>query len=386
MAKRECGSCRFFEKSGVGQAGYCRNERCRDIVGIALVRKHELACRIGWDQDFYEAHPVAAIPGEERPRVDTSLQRGYQGMGPDDIIVAVEQVRPVTNESISQTTGRRPPSHVSEAHRRVLERKQQAQQTGTPVPVRRLEGVHSAPTPQQQPAANTSVEWEQTVTERVSPPRRPEVPPSTPTVFAPSEPVDVNARTISMPLAGAAGESSRPHPGRDELLPPVGVSRGEMPHPPEGDSAGPPGRSSVSPLAQTQVITGLGQPAPTGDHDVSLSEGPRPGDLHAQWHAAERQRHRGKRCGNCRDFRPPTEGSDHGYCKNRFAFPAPQIVSPSDLACLSAIGTWWAANDEWWLGHAAGATGNETPRVDQLLDELQAREEQTRPRHRPGVG
>ncbi|MCA1669529.1 MAG: hypothetical protein LC793_19505 [Thermomicrobia bacterium] len=108
MARRACGSCRFFEQSDIGESGWCRNQRCQEIVGIALVRRQELACRIGWDQDYYESAAGAndVVPGQNRPVPDPARQRsGYQGMRPDDIIVGVEQPRPVTEEPTQYRNG-----------------------------------------------------------------------------------------------------------------------------------------------------------------------------------------------------------------------------------------------------------------------------------------
>jgi len=108
--------------------------------------------------------------------------------------------------------------------------------------------------------------------------------------------------------------------------------------------------------------------------------------LEADWYAAERHRHRGKRCANCRDFQT-AEGGDRGWCRNRFAFPTPQLVGPNDLACLSCIGTWWAANDQWWLAKAAMAQRMAaTPLADALLEEMQAEEKRQTATRRPGAG
>ena len=143
MTRRECGSCRFFEQSGIGESGWCRNQRCQEIVGIALVRRQELACRIGWDQDYYESAAGAndMLPGQNRPMPDQARQRsGYQGMRPDDIIVGVEQPRPVTEEPLMPVARSRT-SNVGEAHRRALERRQIAQQSGDTTPQRRLDTI-----------------------------------------------------------------------------------------------------------------------------------------------------------------------------------------------------------------------------------------------------
>lgn len=381
MAKQECGTCRFFEKSGIGATGYCRNERCRAIVGIALVRKHELACRVGWDQNYYEPLPTTAIPGEERPRVDTSLQRGYQGTRPDDLVVGVEQSRPVTKDIVNQPMGRKPLSHVSEAHRRALERKQQAQQTGKPVPVRRLEGVPPGPPAPQDVVANTSAEWGQATDEGVSLPRRRDATPAIPSpaldIFAPTPSGNANTQTVALPIIEHAEELPRPRERRDELVLP------QSDQPSERRGAAPPG---MPPGAASSASVSEPGRIPLGSEATAPAEGARPGDLNAQWYTEQRAQHRGKRCANCRDFRRPAEGSDHGYCKNPWAFAAPQAVQPHDLACLSALGTWWAANDEWWASRPVPERDNrEDARTDQVLNEWQEREERPRSRRHPGL-
>ncbi len=385
MAKQECGTCRFFEKSGIGATGHCRNERCRDIVGIALVRKHELACRIGWGQNYYESLPTAMIPGEERPRVDTSLQRGYQGTRPDDLVVGVEQSRPVTKDIINQPMGRKPLSHVSEAHKRALERKQQAQQAGTPVPVRRLDGVLPGPPAAQDVVANTSAEWEQVASEGVSLPRRRNSAPASASpspaldIFSPTAPgnavpsasakASANAPTISLPVVEPAGESVCPRERHDELVPPQSDRPNER-------------RGAAPPSMPTGDAPSVSEPArmPSG------GEGTQPTSLDVQWYTEQRAQHRGKRCANCRDFRRPTEGSDSGYCKNPWAFPAPQAVQSGDLACLSALGTWWAANDDWWATRPiAESDRRDEIRADPVPNEWQGREERPRSRRHPGL-
>ena len=146
MTRRECGTCRFFEQSGIGESGWCRNPRCREIVGLALVRRQELACRVGWDKDYYESsNGNAMIPGQERPTPSPGRQRsGYQGVRPDDIIVGVEQPRAGAEPS-APPAARSRVSNVGEAHRRALERRQVAQQSGDASPSRRLERCIASP-------------------------------------------------------------------------------------------------------------------------------------------------------------------------------------------------------------------------------------------------
>lgn len=72
MVKRKCGTCRFFQDQGLASSGWCRHpERC-DIQDMVLVRKAELACRNGWDQDLWE--PAAASDAPARMDDDSHLQ------------------------------------------------------------------------------------------------------------------------------------------------------------------------------------------------------------------------------------------------------------------------------------------------------------------------
>jgi len=409
MVKRVCGNCRFFEKSSIGETGHCSNERCRDIVGIALVRKHELACRVGWDQDYYEplANLTAIVPGQNRPPPDATRPRGYQGMRPDDMVVAVEQTRPVKNELTPSTTPTPAPaapsatsrsrqSHVTEAHRRALERKQLAQQSGTPLPARRLEGVLPGPVSQTalpNTTANTTREWEEKAAESVSLPRRLESAPpdgARPAPFIATTPVDVHAETTALPVVEPFLPPQTPSGREDRVTAPAlpqtpfaAAERGMLP---------PPGRADMPPAL-------VAQPAPAVDTDTSampdiggesarfpLPEGADPGSLLAQWYLAERRRQPGKRCGNCGDFRPAETGS-RGYCRNRFAFLAPPLVGPNDLACLSCLGNWWAVSDEIWFQRAMSSPlDNPPPPGDRIPDDLRVREERERPERHPYSG
>lgn len=369
MTRRECGSCRFFEQSDIGEAGWCRNQRCREIVGIALVRRQELACRIGWDQDYYEAAAGAndVLPGQNRPTPDPARQRsGYQGMRPDDIIVGVEQPRPITEEP-PMPVARSRTSNVGEAHRRALERRQIAQQSGEVVPQRRLETV-VAPENAAGGRGDDRRAPRATVTgdEGVGRPRLAGALPPPAVQDAPH-----TAVTTSLPVTPYRGTSDQPGITA-RAAPPPGVQT--PPAPPEYRQPLPPRQAP-------------GPPPPNYDAPGAAAQGGGPVQpLEADWYATERHRHRGKRCANCRDFQI-AESGDRGWCRNRFAFPTPQLVGPNDLACLSCIGTWWAANDQWWLAKAAITQQNApTPLADALLEELHEEEKRHPAMRRPGAG
>ena len=66
MSQRRCGTCRYFEEGTLAGSGWCRHPQRRDLQHMVLVRKSELACRAGWDQDLWEPkasqadHPMLA--------------------------------------------------------------------------------------------------------------------------------------------------------------------------------------------------------------------------------------------------------------------------------------------------------------------------------------
>lgn len=382
VAKRECGSCRFFEQSGIGESGYCRNPRCREIVGLALVRRQELACRISWDQDYFEpiANPNDVIPGQTRPIIDPVRQRsGYQGVRPDDIIVGIEQPRPL--EEPSSLTARRPrTSSVSEAHQRALDRRNSAQQTGEKVAPRRLTGTIVAPGPDAHRAApmaqsGPTPESSRRLTgdEGVSLPRRAE-----PTSPPPGLPVGQSApelqamtRQIAVSTPAFAEAANRSGSRRTPTATPP-----PRPDMPTNSSPQWSGNSAAPPPYRSDL------PAPPMPNVGNLNGSP----LEIAWYAEERQRHRGKRCANCRDFQM-AESNDRGWCKNRFAFPTPQLVGPNDLACLSCIGTWWAANDQWWMAKILDPQeAMPTPNADALIEEMREEERRNPTIRRPGTG
>lgn len=377
MTRRECGTCRFFEQSEIGETGSCRNQRCRDIVGLALVRRQELACRIGWDKDYYEAlNANETIPGQSRPSADPRRQRsGYQGTRPDDIIVGVEQPRATSDPSLPPAARSRM-SNVGEAHRRALERRQIAQQTGDPPPARRLSGAIpvSEFTPPERTDTQTSRARPITGDEGVSKPRL-ATPPLEPAPPAERLPAHL-AITATLPVAPGDGVATDTAPTERRWSAPPGMQTAPAPFEPQrvlahnGAGSGPPparNEPNVAPFTATPP------------------DGPPQNPLEAEWYQGERQRHRGKRCANCRDFQV-AESGDRGWCRNRFAFPTPQLVGPNDLACLSCIGTWWAANDQWWLAKAPSPRQQPTPYADALLEEMQEEERRQAAVRRPGAG
>lgn len=74
-SRKCCGSCRFFEVGTVQGHGLCRNPDYQGRDDAVLLRAEELACRSGWQKDFWQAseddqalnHALsqAALPAEQ---------------------------------------------------------------------------------------------------------------------------------------------------------------------------------------------------------------------------------------------------------------------------------------------------------------------------------
>lgn len=263
-------------------------------------------------------------------------------------------------------------SNVGEAHRRALERRQIAQQAGDTTPQRRLETIAPAGAVTRAPsdygndrraAPRATVVGD----EGVGRPRLADTPPLRPTAQHAAH----TAMTTNLPVTPDSGYGDQ-SAASSRRTPPPGTQA--APSYPEYPSSLPPRYPESAPPRYANDPAG----APTMPHDAQMPP------LEADWYAAERQRHRGKRCANCRDFQA-AESGDRGWCRNRFAFPTPQLVGPNDLACLSCIGTWWAANDQWWLAKGATPQIASTPLADALLEELQEEEKRHHAR-RPGAG
>jgi hypothetical protein len=79
-------------------------------------------------------------------------------------------------------------------------------------------------------------------------------------------------------------------------------------------------------------------------------------------------------CRNCRDFLPSKDGT-HGWCDNPFAFEKRQEVRGDRVACQSTFGNWWSPSDDWWMERADIAHHSApTPLVDNLIRQIRIRQ------------
>ncbi len=91
--------------------------------------------------------------------------------------------------------------------------------------------------------------------------------------------------------------------------------------------------------------------------------------LETNWRTSELTARPEQRCGTCRYFRP-TAGTQ-GTCGCTFTQVAGRPVEPGELACLSGLGTWWAAADNGWLESTERRPRRATPLLDALQREYE---------------
>lgn len=78
-------------------------------------------------------------------------------------------------------------------------------------------------------------------------------------------------------------------------------------------------------------------------------------------------------CRNCRDFIPSKDGW-RGWCSNPFAFETRREVPGDKVSCQSSFGSWWSPSDDWWMERADIAHHSApTPLVDNLIRQIRSR-------------
>lgn len=369
---------------------------------MVLVRRSELACRNGWDQDLWEPpEQRASTPASEAPVAPDRVRDG--GGGPRD---GARHERPDPRETITATS--------------FLPGRSQ------PAPPRRA-------VPAVQPEPRLSPETEASPTRRAEfsrparAPRRPLDPPSAgeaggtglarsdPSPVAPAAEdarlrrsnrlTTVSRRSVPLRVGGVAAWAAPDlhDPLEDSLVtrrpltPRPGIPAAPSPQerPAEGarsHDAGRPADPGSYPGSWVQSRSGSTEPfplvpsaaprsapapeasgaaaspgIPVRETGVEEEEGDAPVSVSLMDTPAGTLP---RCCRTCRDFRPAGAG-DRGWCHNRYAFEHPQMVDANALACESTIGTWWVPADDWWLQKADIAHhGRPTPIVDEYLHRL----------------
>lgn len=154
------------------------------------------------------------------------------------------------------------------------------------------------------------------------------------------------------------GERTQRAPGGEPVAPELALPQQQS------------GAAMVPPLMTGQLSSLSGTPQSTGQRaDDEYPPTTLAGRWEEEWRAAIRSELGQACCQNCRDFRA-ADSTGRGWCVNPFAFPTQQVVHGDDIACLSAIGTWWIANDQVWLDKIKVTAGTPTPLTDGMIELL----------------
>lgn len=384
---------------------------------MVLVRKSELACRNGWDQDLWEAKagspdrrptPTGASPGspalangamgeDERERTDTlasvSIARTPRpnATAPASRIDAPRMDPPgPAAHSVAHSQPSGPAQAPAASNARGFRSQQSTQETG------RAERSQNSPPPspwepreritQHAAIGSRAVDEPAGASNRVgaSPQRTPPLRSGSP----------IGARPAT--TGGAPEPSQRTHlsttdPGMRQPAPRLSNE------PPSGGRRGIEARSTVPAKRgsdpQRGLRSGSTDPFELVDPSASVAAVSHPAarpqaDERAevepvadeQEMVVEANSRRGPRsiaveqmprcCATCRDFRP-ADGGKMGWCNNPYAFGHRQMVKSDGLACASTIGNWWVPNDDWWMQRAdISHHGRPTPAVDEFLHRL----------------
>lgn len=338
VSQRRCGTCRYFEEGALAGSGWCRHPQRRDLQHMVLVRKSELACRAGWDEDLWEPRQPQEVPGRHaRMGADDLLEAERPSTSERPVTTPVGAVSPTAaarGERAGQTLTSSWTQH--HAHPRDVRRHQPHDDHGPAreAPTNALAGrTPGSPGTADEPGTH----------------RPPHDDPRLPTAGS-SERDDVGDPARRTPVVEEPRHGWRqsgqtePFSIPEELSP---VPAEDAPESSDGylvDAAG----AGDAPLMPDGGIPGVPQC-----------------------------------CRTCRDFRPIADGRQ-GWCGNPYAFPERSVVAADSLACYSSLGSWWLPNDDWWLQLAdISHHGMPTPNVDEYLQQLHA-ERQAARRRRAG--
>lgn len=414
VVHRKCGTCRHFEEGGTAASGRCLHPLRRDLEQMVLVRKNELACRNGWDEDLWEsrepepsAHLSAAHNGlpttsadstdDERPEpIDrvasiTILPSRPSQQSPStaSTSAAEQPTRGSEDQSEGPILEQRSAIQVAKRRRQEALARERAQAHAVapllsdeelrerPVSSRSTAG-HGVPSKQLAPeptSGNGKAALRPVAVvpldEYTQPARRQTA--LVPTSQVGHTPDDRPAHPIIrfQPEAEEAAPGQSPRTGNGSWAPARNGQHWADPSTEPGGSHPIP-RRSPSPEPETPRQPEIQEPEPPSGEQPAIDaispDRPLPEQLSCLV----------QKCGTCRDFRP-ADGGERGWCNNHFAFDHRRMVQPDELACASTIGVWWVANDDWWLQRAdITHHGCPTPTVDEhlgraLMNQIQVR-------------
>jgi hypothetical protein len=413
VVHRKCGTCRHFEEGGTAASGRCLHPLRRDLEQMVLVRKNELACRNGWDEDLWESREPEPSTHASAAQTSSSSMLTDDGDGewpePIDRVASITILpsRTVQQRSDNASTSatdqpggvpdepsedpvieQRSAIQVAKRRRQEALARERAQiQAVAPLldeesrekPVASRSNATPGASAKQslpEPASANGKAALRSVTmvpldEYTQPARRQAVllPPNQ----AGHAPDNRSAQPIIhlQPETEEAATGPSPRPGTGTWATARNGQQWADPSTEPGGSHAIP-RRSPSPEPNIPRQPEIQEPEPAVSEQPAIDVHPPDRPLPEQLSCLV------PRCGTCRDFRP-ADGGERGWCNNHFAFDHRRMVQPDELACASTIGVWWVANDDWWLQRAdISHHGCPTPAVDEHLGRTLANQTQAR--------
>lgn len=401
VTQRKCGTCRHFEEGGIAGSGWCRHPLRQDLQHMVLVRKSELACRNGWEQDLWE--PRRSETDRHTPDKDGAGPVSRPTLAPlDEEPGRTDTVAKITMAPLDRSERRAVPAPRGIDRAPSVDTRRGSAASPRTVP----SGPLRSTLPESDPAPDltrreTTLPRSTSTTSTTSEPPLGRPISRTPRLNTPRLTPDDSWANPSRWGAAAETDGLRPTPPRRRPVAPRASSTPGTAPIPRSSDVGPPTRRSITtppepPQASThgeswvQSRSGSTEPfelvppagtVPTNESQVELPPaepmapdvaGPDVAGDDVEGLAGTAAAELPRCCRTCRDFRP-TEGGERGWCHNRYAFEHSRMVQADELACQSTIGHWWLPTDDWWLQKAdISHHGRPTPIVDEYLHRLLA--------------
>jgi hypothetical protein len=369
LIQRKCGTCKYFEEGGIAASGWCRHPERQALEHMVLVRKTELACRDGWDDDLWE--PKDDRAGSGRSRRNQPAKQRLPAQPADVRDSSLPEAARQTRSTASGGPSGSAESSSSEPHDRSevgVPGNWPGQDEGSRVDAA-LSAWSSAlrkETRREEPEDELKAETVSLRTDlRNSGWRRDlefgatsgvqQTPEQTPDPAR--EVVDENGRNRleELPRVSAGSEPS------DQMNARVVQSGQTEPIEFTEPEAAPAGSGRLESGADVSAngFDQSGASIEADDAELPLVA------MVAQANAC---------CRNCRDY-IPKDGGWRGWCSNPYAFEKRRLVDGDSIACQSTLGTWWSPSDDWWLERADIAHHSApTPLVDNLIREIRIRQ------------
>lgn len=408
MVKRKCGTCKFFKNAGMAGSGWCEHPQRVELQNLVMVRKSELACRNGWDQDLWQPAETSLVAnGQTDTQLDSpGIHDGASMLAERDealdTVVAHNDGPGGVIPDESDQRSRAPKLNHNWPGRTRQDRDDELQQDRM-LPYAATDSwkqrVAAAPKYDEQSRFSGS-HWSKPELERS---RKPGFARLYETRQEPraSSPEQDRTASAEPEIEHGSQATSSPDSDADRLIPQP-VSGADHHRSPMIHTDGPE-RAGHSNGSRTDSVEQQTEPLPTDAvndqlsfrfRNDSFSQDPRKPNGHGEdrWVTADKKEpfihvdgpvlgngtvseqfdeqpqspalHKQspvdrearlasipRCCGTCRDFRRNGDG-ETGVCMNPYAFSDRPMVKSDQLACRSSVGVWWLPHDDVWLERA----------------------------------